>query len=923
MSKVNTMSTTRINAAGVQYVRDHLRQVPRPDQEASRALRQWLARQGHDLDPTQIDVVTLHHAPDVRAGHLVAVTQRASLVEALLANWQGVTNNDLFGALFRQPWAGSLPGGPLRLVETLPAPALNHYGAPYQVFNGLFRRTSPQRYDASTLLPIAAEALQRFIAALDFHIPFKAQLDRYWRDHLNGHRLASKLNFIAACNKQVSEGSLSEAARRLIWQAGGLMPRDSALRVSMLNIYGYAATDLLCLKAPASGLIVLYIPGNSSPLLEFASEDLLKDWVGQQCKNPDRRAALKQHFRLADAPQGLDFSGLDTALEGLAAYPARHPLPPEHGFFNDDGKWSPRTYVNYRQEKYSPDIDGDLFQAMADHQRQRSYDDAAFLITTDSQVSKARWGGYLSSTLSLLAPLCLVVPGLAPLLAIGGIAQLGLGLDQAINGKSLHEKQDGVGNITWGLFNALPLAIAGATKAQTLFEFKLDGFVPPTRLNEQIGYPASPVSAPRLPAPEGVPYFHITEPIPPLPDCDQAIADAVIRVPQYDSNVDHLDACIDGYTQRMVYDLQRDVFIREGDLNEIEPTGYVAQAGRRDLVAAPASRVPGNGMRSQSLRALGVELRFPVDIPVQASNSYPIPKTISCLWVGDRTISPKLLANLGNNAARLKDSEYELRLYLGKSAPQAYAENLELLAEHAPGLQVLPLEEQAFFRAFRQSRYYAQYDAALDGNGGIATNYASASDVLRYPMLHHEGGLYMDVDDTLLGTGEYPQVTDGQTAGSPGEAIDQVTLATTPDGLLLAPPMSNEKLGMNCLYNTSLIGSHPGNPLLEAISEEIHARYQTNQDFYDSKPSLADDPANFYRYANRLSRLTGPAMLTDVVDRHLPGLRTLRQLINLYAIPRINAYRFVDLAQSQKAMRTLLPLNRFARVGGNHSWSHS
>ncbi len=922
MSKVNTMSTSRINAAGVQYVRDHLRHLPRPDREASRALRQWLAQQGHDLDPAQIDVVTLHYSPNGHTGNFAAITQSLSLPQALLGNWQGESNNDLFGDLLRQPWAGTLPDGPLRLVETLPAPPFNHYGAAYQVFNGLFRRTTPQRYDASTHLPIAAEALQRFIEELDFHAPFKAQLDRYWRDHLSSHRLASKLNFIAACNKQVSEGSLSEAARRLAWQAAGMLPGSSTPRLSTLNIYGYAATDLLCLNDPASDLTVLYIPGNSSPLLAFSSEAQMKDWVGQQCKAPLKRQALKQHFRLADRPQGLDFSGLDTALEGLAEYPNRHQLPPEHGFFNDDGTWPPRTYVNYRPDKYSPAITGDLFQALAERQRQRSYDDADFLITRDSQVSKARWLGYLNNTLNLLAPLCLVVPGLAPLLALGGIAQLGLGLDQAINGKTLQEQQAGVGNITWGLFNAVPLALTGASRAKALFAFKREDFVPPIRLNEQIGYPLSPVSPPRFPEPEGARYFHIPEPITPLPEGDPAIVDSVIRVPQYD-RIDNLDARIDTYNERVVYDMERDVFIREQDLNEVEPVGYVARPGSIDLVPAPFTRTVSNAMRSRSLRALGVDLALPVEMPMLAANSQPIAKQIACLWVGDKVISPELLANLGKNAARLNDSEYTLRLYLSNAAPQAHAKNLRLLAEQAPDLQVLPLEEQAFFRAFRQSKYYAQYDAALDGNGGIASNYASASDVLRYPMLHHEGGLYMDVDDTLLAPGEYPQVIDGQPAGNPGEAIDQVELRTTPDGLLLAPPMSNEKMAMNCLYNTSLIGSHPGNPTLLAISEEMHARYQTNLDFYDSKPSLVDDPANFYRYANRLSRLTGPALLSDVVDRHLPGLRILRQITNLCGMPRINTYLFVDLPSAQAAMRELLPLNRFAKVGGNHSWSRT
>lgn len=900
------MPTSRINTAGVNYVREHLNHIPRPDREANRAIRQWLKQQGHDVDPEQVDVVTLHYRPDASGGHLAAITQCLGLPQALLSNWQGESDNDLFGALLGAPWAGRLPEGPLQLVDTLPAPGINHYGAAYSVFNGLFRRTKPQRYDASTHLPIAAEAFQRFIHDLDFHAPFKAQLDRYWRDHLPDHRLVSKLNFIAACNKQVAEGSLSEAARKLAWQAAGLMPRSEKLRLSTLSIYGYAATDILYLNARASDLTLLYIPGNSSPLLEFASENAMKDWVGQQCKEPARRLALKQHFRLADCPQGLDFSGLDTALEGLAEYPASHRLPPEHGYFNDDGTWPPRTYVNYRPRKYNPRITGDLFQALAERQRQRSYDDADFLITRDSQVSKARWLGYLTTTLNLLAPLCLVVPGLAPLLAVGGIAQLGLGLDQAINGKSLKDQEAGVGNITWGLFNAVPLAIAGASRAKALFEFKTDGFVPPVRLNEQIGYPLSPVSPPRFPEPEGARYFHTPEPIAPLPGGDQAIADSVIRTPLYTGDVDNLDASIDTYNARVVYDLERDVFIREEDLNEVEPVGYIATVGQRDLQPVRSPRTVTHAMRSRSLRALGIDLALPVEIPSLASASQAIPKQVSCLWVGDKVIAPELLANLGKNAVRIRNSEYTLRLFLSSAVPETYAENLRLLAEQAPDLQVLPLEEQAFFRAFRQSRYYAQYDAALDGNGGIASNYSSASDVLRYPMLHHEGGLYMDVDDTLLDT---------------GETIDQVELRTTQDGLLLAPPMSNEKMGMNCLYNTSLIGSHAGNPTLEAISEEMLARYQLNQDFYDSRPSLADDPANFYRYANRLSHMTGPAMLSDVVDRHLPALRTLRQVVNLYGMPRINAYRFVDLPQSQAAMRTLLPLDRFAKVGGNHSWS--
>ncbi|QXI44829.1 mannosyltransferase [Pseudomonas wayambapalatensis] len=909
------MLSTRINPAGVQYVRDHLANLPRPDHEVGRSIQTWLRAQGVQLAPDQIEVVTLHIREPGSGIPLAQVIQRVSLIEAVLMNWQGESNNNVFDALFEHPWAGTLPAGKIRIVDTLPSPPIGHNGDWYRVFNGLFRRTDDSRFDSTTLLTISAETLQSHIEALDYHTQYKALLDTYWAAHLQTYGQSCKLNFIAACNKQVSEGSLSDPARRLIWRAAKLLPRGR-LRLSTLSIYGYASTDLLYINDVASDLTVLYMPGNSSPLLEFASEEAMKDWIGEQCKDAGKRNALKRHFRLADGPQGIDFSGLDTALEGLGAYPARHNLPPEHGFFNDDGTWPPRTYVNYRPGKYNPKIKGDLFQALAKRQRQRTYDDADFLITSDSEVTKKRWQGYLNTTLNLVAPLTLVVPGLAPLIAIGGLAQAGLGLDQVINGKHLQDQQAGVSNLAWGLFNALPLVAQGVAKSTTLFEVKSESFVPPRRLNEQIGYPLSPISPPRLPELDAAPYFHNHSSVTPLPGADQTVADSVIRVPKYDGSLDDLDASIGGYNVRMIYDMEKNAFIIEGDENSIEPIRHVALPHSKDLEPVEGPREVTDAMRTSTLRALGIDLPLPVQLPTLAENRLPIPKTFSSLWVGGNVMDQDLIRNLANNASHLQNSEYRLRLFLSNASPAAFEENLRLLNEQAPGIQVLPLEEQAFFRSFSQSKYHAQYQAALDGNGGVARNYASAADVLRYQMLYHEGGVYIDVDDTLFMPGE---IVDGK----PAPAVDQVELRTTPDGLLLAPAMSNEKMGMNCLFNNSLIGSHPGNPTLEAISEEMHTRYLARPDFYDSKPSVAEDPLGFYRYAQQLSELTGPALLTQVVDQRLPGLATLRQINNLCGIPRVNSYLFVDLPQAQKLTDELLPLGRVAKVGGSNSWART
>jgi hypothetical protein len=425
-----------------------------------------------------------------------------------------------------------------------------------------------------------------------------------------------------------------------------------------------------------------------------------------------------------------------------------------------------------------------------------------------------------------------------------------------------------------------------------------------------------------LPDLDVAPYFHRPARIAPLPDANATVANSVRRFPRYNGDVDHLLGYLEefpGYVETLdlVYDVQADLFITEEGTNEVSPTYYEAEPGTGNMrIVSNEGRQVTDAMRMSSLRALGIDVQFPVQLPAAAiDGAHPIPKLISSIWVGDKTLGNELIDTLAANAAKLRNSPYQYRLFLSKANPVAFAQNLEKLGANVPGLQVLPLEEQPFFEAFTQSEYFDQYQAAIAGNGGVATNYASASDVLRYPMLHAEGGLYMDVDDQLL--------SKALTVDGPHDsaAIDTLELATSDDGLLLHPPLQNEKLGMNSLYNTSMIGSHPGNPTLRAISEEMHARYRLNTDFYHARPTVADDPEGFYRYASRLSQLTGPAMLNAVVDRLLPDLYQLRQLHNLYTMPRINSYLYIDLEAFKALQRERLPLNRLARVGGLHSWA--
>lgn len=928
------MTSQFISANGVQHVRHSLNDYPRPDQAAADAVRQWARQQGMDLDPDKVDAVILHY--QFKGQHTLAhVVQSLTLSQALLANWQGESNNNLVGAALREPWAGTPPPYPLTLVDHLSQQGLFKYGADYLVYNGLYRQTTPPTYDADTHINLPVEAFQRFIWEMDFQQPYKQMLKAYWSSNQQAYRDAAKVNFIAACNKQVSDASLSDAGRVLAWQVADLQSRPTwaslglttrrapVVQVAALNVYGYAATNLLCMKNNASGLTLLYIPGNSSPLHEFPSESAMKQWIARQCQASNTRQALEQHFAPGDETDTLGFSGLSTALTGLGLYPAYHHFDPDnHPGFATSGLWVPQDIVNYKTATYSPPIEGDVFLAMAKRQKRRTEQDAEFIINSDSSITREKWRGYFNSAINMLGPIAMVVPELAPIFAIGGLIEFGTGLDRALNGKTLQARAGGFEDLTWGLLNAAPLLHLVVPENPVIFKVKCTGFVSPSRVNGQLGYPMGPMQAPHLPdiEPALEQAFTLPDRVIPLSAAAPAVAEAVVRVPNFASERDVLQGQVNGYNANLYYDIEADAFVTSEHLNDIDPPYLVApEPGQRDMVRLNASDRPvSDAQRMRTLRALGVDLQLPVDFPgMLATNATDIPKKISCIWVGDKLIKPELLQNLGRNAKLLENSQYEYRLFLSSTSPEAYAGNVALLRAHAPTLKIIELETHPLYQNFEKSPYFAQYQAAIDGNGGVATNYSSASDVLRYRVLKHEGGIYMDVDDILLGPDE------NTVLGQAPESIDDVALHTSEDGLIVTVPVSNQTLGMTIRYNGSMIASHAGNPTLDAISDLMLQRFEARPDFYERRPNIKDDPQGFLAYAAELSHLTGPGMLNDAIDVYLPDLKRYREVWNFGALPTLNASTFIDDTQFGNVYRQLTALSRFAKIGSTMSWAHT
>lgn len=287
-----------------------------------------------------------------------------------------------------------------------------------------------------------------------------------------------------------------------------------------------------------------------------------------------------------------------------------------------------------------------------------------------------------------------------------------------------------------------------------------------------------------------------------------------------------------------------------------------------------------------------------------------LPKTIISIWVGDKVIPENLLKTIGSNVERLRNTDYRYLMYLSSKDQYAFASNEANLAHYRDKLEILRLEDEQPFKDFEDSEHHEQYQKAIE-----MRHYASACDVLRYPLLNAEGGIYMDVDDTLR-IAEHNLDTRA--------LIASATLKTTPEGLVLSAPMSNALMGMHHEYGTSIIGSHADNYTLTRISEKMRERFLEKPAFYDSRPLKGE--AGYEDYVKALSGMTGPRLLNDVIDDldndELERLRVLRQIAKLRSPPQNNLgflmkepYNSILAAEANDQALTNL-----VEIGNEHSW---
>ncbi|MBF8721620.1 membrane-targeted effector domain-containing toxin [Pseudomonas guariconensis] len=360
-----------------------------------------------------------------------------------------------------------------------------------------FYRDGPGKgvYDEHNEVRLLPKDALDYFWQIDFSSQYHQRLATFWAQHDDDYRTLAKARFLSTLLEVRARQGDNLLARRALLVAKALAgihgwpPTLQQLRqtttptgtckVHTFDIGGYVASDVLRVVMD-DGYQLLYLPGEDEALKLFASERDLYGWVLATTREPAARARFLSHFPLASHGEHDPNVGLGHLLDIMRCqWDAKHPK----GLDTLD---SPLTL--------------DAFNHLRDAARQRMIEDAHFALRSNADLRKQLWVGYLRAFNQVFAPLAALDWPLALAATGAGLAETGLDIDQAINGHTTADRQEGaiaaiVAAINT-LFDILMLRSAGVNDAGEMAETSTtegeDGDAPSAQTPQDPLEPAAP-----------------------------------------------------------------------------------------------------------------------------------------------------------------------------------------------------------------------------------------------------------------------------------------------------------------------------------------------------------------------------------------------------------------------------------------------
>ncbi len=332
-----------------------------------------------------------------------------------------------------------------------------------QVYGG-FYTDGPQHgvYNERNEVAMLPQVVLRDFWDQDFSAAYQRKIKQFWIAHSENFRTLSKAHFLGAAGQAQRSGALSDAdyetVIRVVAQSlspvmtlGALQARvapQAGITLRSFDIGKYVAHDVVRIVDNNGGQI-LYVPGEVPAFHRFANDDQLRAWVLERCATDASRTAFTLHFFPSQSAKDQDGGVFDRWIGQLQR-----------------NEWSDEKVIN-RLDKV---IAGDVFEHLREQARDNMHAQAQ-LLTSNASLRKQIWIGYLNAFIRVFGAAAPLGWPVALTLVGAGLGNVGLNIDQAVNGNTPGLRKAGVlGAVFNSIFVAFNLPMLGAIGAEASIE---------------------------------------------------------------------------------------------------------------------------------------------------------------------------------------------------------------------------------------------------------------------------------------------------------------------------------------------------------------------------------------------------------------------------------------------------------------------
>jgi hypothetical protein len=291
--------------------------------------------------------------------------------------------------------------------------------------------------------------------SIDFSSLYTDRLTAFWNDSGTDFRTLAKCNFLIKAVQARDKRQLNDEDFQFVTQAviGPLtwpvsLPmlqahHPCAGSVRTLDVAGYVAINALRFVA-AKGRQIVYLPGEADAFQVLETATDMHYWMLLQMNKTPARQAFMTHFSLADRQAIAE--NISDILNQLVS------------------TWS--QYDHHLINQKNQLVTGDAFTWLRDSTKDAMFAEAELSLTSNGDLRKQLWIGYLSAGVKVFGPMAVVGWPVALPVIGASIANLGLNIDQAVNAKTAEKRKAGIlGAVLSGidvLFNLLVLKGPGS-----------------------------------------------------------------------------------------------------------------------------------------------------------------------------------------------------------------------------------------------------------------------------------------------------------------------------------------------------------------------------------------------------------------------------------------------------------------------------